>query len=120
MVLDGTGNNKASSVERKISAAREAGYTVKGHYVTCPTDVAVQRAIVRGEETGRVVPESVVRGTHAGVSRVVPQVASSFDTFDLVDTSGPTPIKVASATKGNPITVENQALYDDFLAKGNE
>ena len=120
MVLDGTGDNKASSVEGKIAGARAAGYTVKGHYVTCPTNVAVERAAARGERTGRVVPEAVIRGTHAGVSRVVPEVASSFDSFTLVDTSGSTPRKVASATRGEPIKVEDQGLWDAFVAKGSE
>lgn len=120
MVLDGTGNNKASSVQGKIAGARAAGYVVKGHYVTCPTQDAVGRAATRAERTGRVVPEAVIRGTHAGVSRVVPEVASSFDSFTLVDTSGSSPRKVASATRGESITVDDQGLWDAFLAKGNE
>lgn len=120
MVLDGTGDNSANSVRGKIAGARAAGYTVKGHYVTCPTQMAVDRAIVRGEKKGRVVPEQIVRKTHAGVSKVVPEVATDFDSFSLTDTSGPTPVKVSSATKGGKIEIHDQALWDSFVAKGEE
>ena len=40
--------------------------------------------------------------------------------FTLVDTSTSTPRKVASTTKGKPIKVEDQELWDAFLAKGSE
>lgn len=119
-VLDGTGDSSASSIRRKIEGARAAGYKVEGHYVTCPTETAVSRAQARGERTGRFVPESIIRGTHSAVSRVVPEVASDFDSFTLVDTSARTPRKVASATRGNPVKVEDQALWDEFTAKGAE
>jgi len=119
-VLDGTGDSSTSSIRRKIEGARAAGYKVEGHYVTVPTDVAVSRAQARGERTGRVVPEGIIRKTHSAVSRVAPEVASEFDSFTLVDTSGRTPVKVASTTKGKPIKIEDQALWDAFTAKGDE
>jgi predicted ABC-type ATPase len=120
-VLDGTGDSSAASIRRKIEGARAAGYKVEGNYVTCPTDMAVDRAIERGKKPeGRVVPEDVVRGTHRDVSRVAPVVASDFDTFTLIDTSEGTPRRVASTTRGEPIKIEDQALWDAFVAKGDE
>lgn len=119
-ILDGTGDSSAASLRGKISAARAAGYRVEGHYVTCPTEVAVSRAQARGERTGRNVPEQVVRGTHAAVSRVVPEVAREFDSFTLVDTGGGSPRRVATGKKGEDLTIEDQGLWDAFTAKGAE
>jgi predicted ABC-type ATPase len=122
-VLDGTGDSSAKSVIGKIEGAQNEGYKVVGTYVTCPTNEAVSRAQARAEETGRSVPEEVIRGTHSSVSRVVPDVASKFDSFRLIDTTTGSPVKgqvIAETTKGEPINVVNQNAYNDFLAKGNE
>jgi predicted ABC-type ATPase len=123
VVLDGTGNSKLASVVGKIDAAHEAGYKVNGIYVTCPTDEAVSRAVARAEKTGRVVPESTIRSTHASVSRIVPEIASKFDSFKLVDTTpgGKDSGKViAETTFGKPLTVNSPDAYQTFLDKGKE
>lgn len=118
-VLDGTGDNSVKAVLKKVDAAQEAGYTVKATYVTVPTQMAVDRSNARAAETGRVVPEDVLRETHAGVSRVLPQVATKFDSMTLIDMSE-TPKVVARATKTGGLKVEDQALWDTFVAKGGE
>ena len=123
IVLDGTGNSKVESVMGKINAARDAGYTVNGVYVTCPTDEAVSRAVARGEATGRNVEESIIRGTHAAVSSIVPSVASSFDTFKLIDTTPGAPSAgqtIAETTRGQDMTVNDKSAYATFLNKANE
>lgn len=123
VVLDGTGNSKLASVVGKIDAAHDAGYKVNASYVTCPTDEAVSRAAGRAEQTGRVVPESTIRSTHASVSRIVPEIASRFDSFKLVDTTpgGKDSGKViAETTLGKPLTVTSPSAYQTFLDKGKE
>ena len=117
--LDGTGNGSEKSLRKKIEAARAAGYTVEGAYVTVPTDVAVQRAVARGKKIGRVVPPEKIAATHAAVSRIFPKVASEFDHVTLYDTSAGKPVLIAECRRGQQITVHNQQLYDAFLAKGN-
>jgi predicted ABC-type ATPase len=128
VVLDGTGNSKVESVLGKINGARAAGYAVNGVYVTCPTEVALSRANARAADPnsgnyGRTVPEGVIRGTHAAVSSIVPSVASSFDTFKLVDTTPGAPSAgqtIAQTTRGQDMTVNDKSAYATFLNKANE
>jgi len=121
VLLDGTGNSKIESVRRKINAAREAGYSVGANYVTIPTDVAVERAAKRAERSGRLVPESVIRHTHAAVSAVFPDVVDDFDDISLFDNSsdGP-PTLVARKVAGGELEILDQDLYRTFLAKAKE
>ena len=115
--LDGTGDNNPNKLRGKITQARSAGYRVEGHYVTVPTDLAVQRAQTRAAQTGRHVPEPVIRGTHAGVSTALPQVAGDFDSVNLYDTRGSTLEHVMEATNGT-MTIHDPGLWDEFVAKG--
>ena len=123
VVLDGTGDGSEKGVMKKIDEARSNGMKVVGVYVTCDTDAAVARAVARGEKTGRVVNEEVVRSTHAKVSQILPNVADKFDSVQLFDTnSGGAPKLIASGGSGKKLTVEggNQAEYDSFIAKGGK
>ena len=128
VVFDGTGDSSAQSIAGKANSAKAAGYKVKAKYLTVPTDVAVSRNIARsqkdGPDKGRLAPESVVRGTHIGVSKVFPSVATTvFDTVELYDTNtglGSPARLLASGTRGGKLTVHDQQGYDDFLAKGDE
>jgi predicted ABC-type ATPase len=80
--------------------------------------VAIARANDRGRRTGRYVPETVIRQTHAGVSGVFPQVAGKFDEVNLFDTTG-RPKLIAKGGKGK-LDIIDQAGYDAFLAKASE
>ena len=117
ITADGIGNGAPSKLQAKIGTARAAGYRVQGHYVTVPTDVAVHRANVRGAQTGRYVPETLVRGSHAGVSATLPQVYRDFDSVDLFDTRGSAMAHVMQWRDGS-FTVHDQGLWDEFVAKG--
>ena len=75
VTLDGTGDGSEKSLVGKIDKARAAGMTVEGCCVTCPTDVAVARAIQRGATSGRVVPIANIENIHREVSRLFPKVA---------------------------------------------
>jgi hypothetical protein len=127
-VYDGTGNSNLNSLQGTIETAQAAGYQVNGTYVTAPTDLAWERSQARGDKTGREVPETTLRDTHASVSAVLPQAAPLFDSMRLVDsTMGPLNAQgystgqiIATATKGNDIQVADQEAYDRFLAKANE
>lgn len=118
VVLDGTGDSSEKSITGKIDTARARGYRVVGNYATVPTAVAVERSNARGAQTGRYVPETVIRGTHAAVSQVFPKIAGKFDEVTLWDTMG-TPKVIARGGKGK-LTVVDQSSYDAFLAKGSE
>lgn len=120
VVLDGTGDNSAKSVEGKIGAARASGYKVDGHYVTLDTNEAVSRAKLRAARTGRMPPEDVIRDTHRGVSQIFPQVSGSFDSVTLWDNNGSSPTLVARGRRGSPLEIVDQPAYGRFLAKASE
>ena len=148
VILDGTGDKSGKDMQGKIEAVRSAkdssgkahGYKVTGVYATVPTELAVTRAKQRGlpvgkkypkagedannpatwtgKGQGRYVHESIVTGTHAGVSRVFPDVIKSFDSLTLFNTEGTPPRQIFSGGKGKRIVVSDQKAYDEFLAKG--
>lgn len=120
VLLDGTGDTSPQSMTKKIDTARNAGYKVEAHYVTLPTEMALENARIRGERTGRFVPDEVVRATHVGVSQTFPAVAHKFDSVKLYDTSVMgKPRLIVSGVKG-AIDVIDPKTYNEFLAKGNE
>ena len=120
VLLDGTGDTSPASMNKKIDAARNAGYKVEAHYVTLPTELAVKNAKIRGDKTGRYVPEEFIRATHAGVSQTFPAIAHKFDKVKLYDTSVQgKPRLIFSGTKGVSDVIDPKA-YNDFLAKGKQ
>ncbi len=121
VLLDGTGNNSVESVMKKVAKARAAGCAVKAEYVTCDTEEAVRRAVKRAKETGRKVPEHIIRKTHEGVSKVLPELVKlgAFDNVNLWDTQNKTdgkPTLVMSA-KGKEMIVHRPELWEQFLRK---
>lgn len=119
-LADGTGDSDLKNLSDYVNKMRDSGQRVVAHYVTVDTDTAVARALERAKESGRYVPESVIRTVHAGVSKVVPEAikAGLYDEFTLWDTNhqGP-PRKVASA-KGTNLTVHDADAWQKFLQKG--
>ena len=126
VTLDGTGDGSLSSMKKKIKAARDAGYSVEGAYVTCPVEESIKREKWRSThpkpgEMGRHVPEKQLRKIHREVSKIFPQIAPEFDHVKLFDTSGPKgsePKLIAECYKGGPIIVHDKKLYQNFLDKG--
>jgi predicted ABC-type ATPase len=118
VLLDGTGDSRIEKLAKKVQMMGGKG-KVHGIYVTVDPDEAVRRSMKRAERTGRWVPESVIRGSHAGVSRVFP-TAEHLDLFKslrLYDNNGSSPRLIAEEV-GGKLNVLDQAAYDDFLSKG--
>lgn len=124
VVLDGTGDSKYSTLEKKVGQARGAGYKVVATYATVPTEVAVTRANERSLKPSerRFVPETVVRGTHRDVSAVFPEATRKglFDEARLIDTSQEGNSILIGETSGGRFVVRDQARWNEFLAKGSE
>lgn len=127
MVLDGTGDSSIVNLKKKIDIVRAKGYKVEGHYVTCPTNDAVYRSLKRGEKPiekggGRFVPDSVIRATHASVSRVLPEALKQnlFDRVDLYDTGKGGKPRLVMSHEGGKTTIHDRELWGAFLAKGSE
>jgi predicted ABC-type ATPase len=121
VVLDGTGDSSLRKLSEKISHARSAGFHVEGNYITVHPDVAVERANERAQKTGRVVPESFIRDTHASISRVFPLAADQFDSVRIFDNNGAkgeAPTLIGSSDHPGGFTVHDQDKYDTFLSHG--
>ena len=121
VVLDGTGDSSPESMIGKITTAKNAGYKVNGVYVTTPTEQALAGALARAAETGRTVLPTVIRETHAGVSRTFPSITNQFDSLQLWDTSKLITDKVSTligSGTGGKFEVVDPAAYQAFLDKG--
>jgi predicted ABC-type ATPase len=128
IVIDGTGDSSQENLSKKIGHLQDQGYFVRGDYATIPTDLAVDRAEDRadrpafpGARVGRVVPESVIRETHAGVSRVLPKIIEegAFDEVRLYDTTMRNAVLIARASDGRTLDVVDRQRYSEFLAKAS-
>ena len=120
-MLDGTGDSGIKALESKIGMMKENGAKVVANYVTVQTETALERNRARAAKTGRLPPEEMVRQCHKVVSQVVPEAIKRglFDEFSLYDTNGSGAKKIASA-KGKELTIHDEHLWNQFLAKGHE
>ncbi len=121
VLLDGTGNSGIESLRKKVADLKANGAKLTAYYVTVDTDTAVKRSNARGKETGRYVPESLIRNSHKLVSQVVPQGIAEglYDNFELYDTNSEGLKHVASA-KGTKLTIHDKAAWKRFLKKGGD
>lgn len=138
VVYDGTGDGSVNSVKKKLKTAQDAGYAVRGDYVTVNVDGengALERNKGRynhaleqwnaGEavDPPRLVGDKHVRKIHAAVSDIAPDVANLFDEWRLTDNNVPQGAKrplIATCTKGGKIRVVKgmEQKVQDWLDKG--
>lgn len=123
IVLDGTGDGRAEELEHKIEQARALGYKVVGHYASNSIENALKGAQKRFEDSGRWVPEDILRNTHANVTRAFTHTVrrGMWDEVQLFDTNVyGEPRKVYSSKRGERSTIHDQKLWEEFLRKGAE
>lgn len=120
--LDGTGDSGIEKLTKKVAEARKNGHKIDAKYVTVDTDEAVRRAQKRAERTGRMVPETTIRATHAAVSRTFKAAIDNklFDTAELWDNNGREPKLIGRKLEGGPWQVHDNAAWQKFLDKGQE
>jgi len=96
-----------------------AGQFVEGHYVLAPVETALQRVRDREAETGRRVPESIVREKHKAVAEILPRVVPLFDMICVYDNSGDKLFLLATGGNGKVLTATpgNEALLESYLGK---
>lgn len=117
--VDGTGDNSYENLSAMVNTARDRGYQVNARYVTVDTETAVQRAMLRAQKTGRVVPPSYLRQVHRSVSEVFPQALEHklWDTVELYDNNGPAPRKILEWQVGQQLNIIDQQAWQRFLDK---
>jgi predicted ABC-type ATPase len=116
-LLDSVGNSAPAKLRGKMQAAKEAGYAIHGHYVTVPIKLAMERARLRGQKTGRYIPDEVLISAHAGVSKTFPEVYKDFDEVQIFDTSASTTPKRIMHWDGQNTVVDDPTGWDNFLRK---
>jgi predicted ABC-type ATPase len=122
VLLDGTGNSKATALQKKIDQARNAGYTVNGAYVSASVENAWQRNMGRAidSKTRGLVPAWAFLEAHKSVSDIIPYMAPQFDNWVLFDTNGAkgsTPPIIAIGHRGVPIQQIDRTAYKRFTDK---
>jgi hypothetical protein len=119
VVFDGIGGS--DSFPRTVSAAVRRGRRgphptkVSVTYVTADLEAALERALKRAEEEGRVVDEQVIRDGHRKSSAQFEAVVATGALVRVFDTNGE-PKLIAIAEGGN-LTVMDRDLFDRFIAK---
>lgn len=119
-VYDGTGDGSIGSVAKKLKTAQDAGYAVKGSYVTVDTDEALRRNQARYEHMlekynngesdtpPRRPKDETVISTHSKVTDIALDVAGMFDDWELTDNNvkqGEERPVIARCKKGGEIEV---------------
>lgn len=119
LVHDSVGDGNLQHLINTIHKAKNQGYTVNGEYSTVDTPTAQQRAVQRGQESGRVVPPTLISDLHRGVSQILPQVSHEFNSLNLWHNGTWTPKKVYSSNNGQE-QIHDPQEYQNFLNKANE
>lgn len=118
-VADGTGDSGIEKLAGKVAQYRSGGARIIARYVTVDTDEAIRRADARGVKTGRYVPHTVIRDTHADVSRTFEAAIERgiFDEFELWDTNFQPSRKIVEG-RGRELIIHDREAWERFLAKG--
>lgn len=128
VVYDGTGDGSVRSVEKKVKAARDAGYDVNAVYVTVDTDEAIKRSDKRYEdakskgENPRKVPHDYIRECHSAVTDISVECAPMFDSIQVYDNNGPkgSTKLIAEGGNGKHLTAVDTDGFNKYLAKGQK
>ena len=139
VVYDGTGDGSVNSVKKKLKQAQDAGYAVRGEYVTVNVGgdsgaLARNRGRyehsvrdwnngVQNMDPPRLVGDNHVMDIHAKVSDIAPDVANLFDAWVLTDNNVPKGAKrpvIARCKKDGEIEVVKgmEQKVQDWLDKG--
>ena len=129
LLMDGTGDNTYESLAKKVAGYRANGARVVANYVVVDTDTAVERAIKRGQRTGRFVPETYIRSVHDNIRTILPRAIKEglFDELTVWDNNGASARKIAEYRNGTLTVLDREAWgrftgepQDLFTFKGNE
>ncbi len=121
VLLDGTGDSGYDKLVKKLAGYQAEGHEVIAEYMTLDTDLAWKIANARAKATGRFVPESVVRETHATISEVLPRVAREgrFNKMRLWDTNIEGSPRLIAQYGDDGFKVLDDDLWQTFISKAN-
>jgi predicted ABC-type ATPase len=110
LIYDGTGQVAATYLDN-ITQLQKQGYRVKVVMVHIDVETALKRVRGRGLETGRAVPEDVVRKVYDVAPKNFPEIAAKANDAELYDNTGAGPVLVYSKAGGDSIVHIPQFLY---------
>lgn len=115
LIFDGLGMN-AEGYKAMITKLHEAGYRVMLIWADLPVDEAVERCQERGENTGRFVPEPVIRSAYAEMPQNFEKLSALVDDAFRIDTSvvppkvvGPKKVSTSKTTDLGPYDILDRA-----------
>ncbi|WP_157734300.1 MULTISPECIES: zeta toxin family protein [Frankia] len=100
----------------RIDAAKARGYQVHLYGAIADVETAIQRAMARGEETGRYVPVDRLLAAHRGFAEAFDRYIDRVDTAVLFDTNGDEKV-IAVKELGGEFTIVDQTGWQNFLRK---
>lgn len=120
VVFDGTLSNGPKSL-KLIARWRAAGLRVHLIAVTIDPREAVTRAVMRGADSGRWVPGSVLAQAHAELNAAVKSYLPEVDAADLYDNTPPEPHQIAQKTaREQEISIVNQEYWSIIDRRSHE
>lgn len=122
LALDGVGDGSYASLTAKIQKFKDAGKRTRADYVTCDTELTLDRARARAAQTGREVPESYILEMNKEISKLVPRLAKNnvFDELYLWDNNDTKGARLIFSQVNGKMVIKDQVLYDRFLKKQND
>lgn len=119
VVFDGVGGSDSfpKTVRAAVRRGRRGPHPTKVSvtYVSADLDAALERAVLRAQEEGRVVDEQVIRDGHRKSSAQFEAVVATGAFVRVFDTNAES--KLIAIAEGGNLTVMDRDLFDRFLAK---
>lgn len=119
VILDGVNDGAVDEVRAKVAKARDAGYTVEANYIYTDPEAALERARLRGERSGRVVPTHVILEAYQNLPGIFDTLREgTFDKLRLFDNNGDGNAKLVgegSIRSFDFVDNESMAVYERFL-----
>ena len=112
-IYDGTMKNPRK-YKKLIENLKDAGYEVRVVGADVPLDEAIKRSDKRARKSGRMVPHSIIEGSHRGFSASFSEIAELADDYEIYDNSGEFPVLMKDKSSG----VQNEKLWNRFVEKG--
>ncbi|ASN70252.1 putative minor head protein [uncultured Caudovirales phage] len=116
LIYDGTMSN-IEKYQDILKDLKEKDYFITLLIVDVPVELAIERNKVRFLETGRMVPESILRKTHKAVPASFISLKEYADEYYLYDTSKKNPILIAEKQQGEEEKIYEPELLKAFLKK---
>jgi len=122
LILDGVANDSFEKRKEDLESLKANGHHVRIDYVTLDTQLSLQLAEIRFQQTGRQVPETFIREAGRNLVALIPQLINNqlFEELYLWDTNLEKEPRLILSQKNGILEVLNETLYENFKKKEND